>query len=167
VWIREIQWRAGRRVLRWITNSSHRSSEHDRRARSDNATASSVAEAIASWEQASSLRPDDPDIHYQLGFWAAAECTAWSIQKPRSMSFSALSLALAQRRSPLPCSDGRVLFSGHRGSTRLFLCFAKRNGPHACDLGEHFNGWNDQMHSGDGRQESGTRLVTSVTWNTA
>lgn len=31
-------------------------------------------EAIASWEQASSLRPAGPDIHYQLGFCYAGGC---------------------------------------------------------------------------------------------
>jgi tetratricopeptide (TPR) repeat protein len=39
-------------------------------------------EAIASWEQASSLRPDDPDVHYQLGFCCAGGCRTHTLVDP-------------------------------------------------------------------------------------
>lgn len=40
-------------------------------------------EAIASWEQASSLQPGDPDMHYQLGFCYAGGCRRHSLVDPQ------------------------------------------------------------------------------------
>jgi tetratricopeptide (TPR) repeat protein len=56
----------------------------------------SCDEAVSLWEQASSLRPADPDIHYQLGFCYAGGCGVENLLDPEVAVFHyrrALSLA--------------------------------------------------------------------------
>lgn len=85
-------------------------------------------EAIAFWEQASSLRPADPDIHYQLGFCYAGGCRAHVFLDPEIAIFHyrrALTLATKDN------SIGRAMVLGALGNA--YVSAAGHGGPQLLD----------------------------------
>ncbi|MGE5327246.1 MAG: hypothetical protein ACM3NO_09430 [Deltaproteobacteria bacterium] len=71
------------------------------------------AEAVAFWEQASTLRPADPEIHYQLGFCYAAGCGMEFVLDPEVAIFHyRRALALATRGNIV----GRAMVLGALGN---------------------------------------------------
>ena len=71
------------------------------------------AEAVAFWEQASSLRPADPEIHYQLGFCYAAGCGVECVLDPEIAIFHyRRALALAAQGNTV----GRAMVLGALGN---------------------------------------------------
>ena len=70
-------------------------------------------EAVALWEQASSLRPADPGVHYQLGFCYAAGCGARALLDPAIAIFHyRRALALSARENTV----GRAMVLGALGN---------------------------------------------------
>jgi tetratricopeptide (TPR) repeat protein len=70
-------------------------------------------DAVAFWEQASSLRPSDPDIHYQLGFCYAGGCGVECVLDPEIAIFHyRRALTLAARDNAI----GRAMVLGALGN---------------------------------------------------
>jgi tetratricopeptide (TPR) repeat protein len=80
-------------------------------------------DAVAFWEQASSLRPADPDIHYQLGFCYAGGCGVQCVLDPEIAIFHyrrALTLAAPDN------TIGRAMVLGALGNA--YVSASKRGG---------------------------------------
>lgn len=70
-------------------------------------------QAVAFWEQASSIRPADPDIHYQLGFCYAGGCGTHDLLDPAVAIFHyRRALALSPRENIV----GRAMVLGALGN---------------------------------------------------
>jgi tetratricopeptide (TPR) repeat protein len=70
-------------------------------------------EAVALWEQASSLRPADPGVHYQLGFCYAGGCGARALLDPAIAIFHyRRALALSAKATAV----GRAMVLGALGN---------------------------------------------------
>jgi tetratricopeptide (TPR) repeat protein len=74
------------------------------------------SEAIACWEQASTLRPSSPEIHYQLGYCYAGACGEHAHRDPEIAIFHyRRALSLAGR----PKSLGRAMVLGALGNAYM------------------------------------------------
>jgi tetratricopeptide (TPR) repeat protein len=81
-------------------------------------------EAVALWEQASSLRPADPGVHYQLGFCYAAGCGSRAVLDPAIAIFHyrrALALSAGEN------TVGRAMVLGALGNS--YASLAERSRP--------------------------------------
>ncbi len=84
-------------------------------------------EAIAFWEQASALGPDNPDVHYQLGYCYAGGCRVHSLLDPEIAIFHyrrALTLAAPENaigRAMVLGALGNAYVSASRGDKPKLL----------------------------------------------